>query len=66
MTVENNKIIKITEKELFDLYLDRGIDEIMSFPSYKERFIAAGCVVEAEEWLSIPVNIVNIVNSAQV
>lgn len=49
MTVENDKIIKITEKELFDLYLDRGIDEIMSFPNYKERFIAAGCVVEAEE-----------------
>ena len=49
MTVENDKIIKITEKELFDSYLDRGIDEIMSFPSYKERFIAAGCVVEAEE-----------------
>ena len=66
MTVENDKIIKITEKELFDLYLDRGIDEIMSFPSYKERFIAAGCVVEAEEWPNILVNIVNIANSAQV
>ena len=66
MTVENDKIIKITEKELFDLYLDRGIDEIMSFPSYKERFITAGCVVEAEEWPSILVNIVNTVNSAQV
>lgn len=49
MTVENDKIIKITEKELFDLYIDRGMDEIMSFPYYKERFIAAGCVVEAEE-----------------
>ena len=66
MTVENDKIIKITEKELFDLYLDRGIDEIMSFPSYKERFIAAGCVVEAEEWQSILVNIVNTAQSAQV
>ena len=66
MTVENDKIIKITEKELFDLYLDRGIDEIMSFPSYKERFIAAGCVVEAEEWQNILVNIVNTANSAQV
>ena len=66
MTVENEKIVKITEKELFDLYIDRGIDEIMSFPSYKERFITAGCVVEAEEWPSILVNIVNIVNSAQV
>ena len=49
MTVENGKIVKITENELFDLYIDRGMDEIMSFPSYKERFIAAGCVVEAEE-----------------
>lgn len=49
MTVENEKIVKITENELFDLYLNRGIDEIMSFPSYKERFIAAGCVVEVED-----------------
>lgn len=48
MTVENDKIIKITEKELFDLYLKRGMDEIMSFPYYKERFKAAGCVVEDE------------------
>ena len=66
MTVENDKIIKITEKELFDIYLNRGMDEIMSFPSYKERFIAAGCVVEAEEWPNIPVNIVNTATSAQV
>lgn len=53
MTVENGKIVKITEKELFDLYIDRGMDEIMSFPSYKERFIAAGCVVEVEEWKTL-------------
>ena len=48
MTVENDKIVKITENELFDLYLYRGMDEIMSFSYYKERFIAAGCVVEVE------------------
>ena len=48
MTVENNKIVKITEKELFDLYLSWGTDKIMSFPCFKEMFIAEGCVVEVE------------------
>ena len=38
MTVENGKIVKITENELFDLYLNRGMDDVMSFPDYKERF----------------------------
>lgn len=48
MTVENNKIVKITEKELFDLYLSWGTDKIMSFQCFKEMFIAEGCVVEVE------------------
>lgn len=49
MTVENGKIVKITENELFDIYLNRGMDDVMSFPDYKERFEKAGCVVESEE-----------------
>lgn len=45
MVTENGKIIEISESELFSLYLERGIDEIMSFPDYKTRFVAVGCIV---------------------
>lgn len=34
MKVVNNKIVEATENELFDVYLKRGFDEIMSFPDY--------------------------------
>lgn len=47
MVTENGKIIEISENELFSLYLERGIDDIMSFPDYKTRFVAAGCIVHA-------------------
>ena len=45
MKVENRKIVEITENELFHLYLDRGIDDIYSFPQYVEMFKKAGCVM---------------------
>ena len=45
MKVENGKIVEITENELFNLYLDRGIDDIYSFPQYVEMFKKAGCVI---------------------
>lgn len=43
--VENGKIVEIGENELFSLYLERGVDDLMSFPDYVEKFKAAGCVV---------------------
>lgn len=43
--VENGKIVEITENELFHLYLDRGMDDIYSFPQYVEMFKKAGCVI---------------------
>ena len=45
MKVENGKIVEITENELFKLYLDRGMDDIYSFPQYVEMFKKAGCVI---------------------
>ena len=45
MKVESGKIIEITENELFSLYLDRGMDDIMDFHEYKNRMMKAGCVV---------------------
>ncbi|MBQ5640483.1 MAG: hypothetical protein IIV05_01615 [Ruminococcus sp.] len=45
MREENGKIVEITEGELFCLYIDRGFDDIMSFPDYMARFKQAGCCV---------------------
>ena len=49
MKIENNKIVEITESELFELYLRRGVDEIMDFNEYKTRMKNAGRVVICEE-----------------
>lgn len=49
MKIENGKIIEITESELFSLYLDRGMDDIMDFHEYKHRFESAGCTVKGDE-----------------
>lgn len=46
MKVENGKIVQITEQELFRLYLEREMDDVMDFNEYKYRFEKAGCVVE--------------------
>ena len=32
MIIENGKIIEVTENELFSLYLDRGMDDLMRLP----------------------------------
>lgn len=45
MIVKDGKIVEITESELFSLYLEREMDDIMSFPEYAARFKAAGCKV---------------------
>ena len=49
MKIEHNKIVAATEDELFDLYLRRGMDDIMDFNEYKMRMKHAGCVVVDEE-----------------
>lgn len=46
MKVENGKIVEATEGELFSLYLDRGMDDIMDFHEYRRRMEAAGCAVK--------------------
>lgn len=46
MRTENGKIVSATEDELFSLYLDRGMDDVMDFHEYKRRMEAAGCEVE--------------------
>lgn len=45
MKIENEKIVEITENELFKLYLDREMDDIMDFNEYKWRMEKAGCTV---------------------
>lgn len=46
MKIENNKIIEITASELFSLYLKRGMDDIMSFPDYRDNFERVGCTIK--------------------
>ena len=49
MKIENGKIIEVTESELFGLYLDRGMDDIMDFHEYRRRMEAGGWSVVQEE-----------------
>ena len=45
MKIENGKIVEATESELYDYYLTRGWDDVMSFPEYLERMRSVGVVV---------------------
>ena len=45
MKIIINKIVEATEDELFDLYLKRGMDDIMDFNEYTRKMEQAGCVV---------------------
>lgn len=46
MKIESGKIVEITEGELFGLYLERGMDDVMDFHEYRSRMEKAGCVVK--------------------
>lgn len=49
MTVKNGKIVKATEGELFEYYLKRGFDDIMSFTDYINRCIELGTQIIDEK-----------------
>lgn len=50
MKVEDGKIVEATENELFGLYLERGMDDVMDFHEYRRRMEHAGCrVVDGNE-----------------
>lgn len=50
MKVEKGKIVECTEAELFEYYLTRGWDDIMSFAEYKDKCIKYGTqVIKVEE-----------------
>ena len=46
MKVVNSKIVEATENELFHLYLEREMDDVMDFHEYRRRMEAAGCTVK--------------------
>lgn len=48
MKIENNKIVEITESELYDLYLKREMFCIMDFSQYKLQMETAGCLIIAQ------------------
>lgn len=45
MKVEDGKIVEATENEMFSLYLERGMDDVMDFHEYRRRMEKAGCRV---------------------
>ena len=45
MTVKGGKIIQATESELYEFYLKRGYDDLMSFTEYKRKCIENGMEV---------------------
>ena len=45
MKVENNKIIEATEDELFNIYLEKGYDDFMTFTDYVNQMKRAGVKV---------------------
>lgn len=49
MKVEDGKIVEATENELFGLYLERGMDDVMDFHEYRRRMEKAGCRVRDGE-----------------
>ena len=49
MIIKNGKIAEATEAELFECYLNRGYDDIMSFLDYKTQCIRLGTKIIEEE-----------------
>ena len=45
MKIDNGKIVEATENELYKVYLDRGMDDIVSFTEYKVMMRGAGCKI---------------------
>ena len=45
MVLESGRITEITDDELYELYLRRGMDELMDFNEYKRRMRQAGALV---------------------
>ena len=45
MKVENGKIVEVTENELFSLYLERGMDDVMKSEKHLCNCQCAGCRV---------------------
>ena len=45
MTVENGKIVEATVDELFEYFLKRGYDDIMSFQCYVNLLKKAGAKI---------------------
>lgn len=45
MTTNNDRITEITDDELYELYLRRGMDELMDFNEYKRRMRQEGVLV---------------------
>lgn len=48
MKIENNKVIEVTESELFTIYLEKGYDDLFSFDDYKQHCKELGTKITDE------------------
>lgn len=45
MKTENGKITEATTAELYEKWLDQGLENIMTFPEYQRMMERSGCVI---------------------
>lgn len=48
MKIENGKIKEATTAELYERWLNQGLENIMTFPEYIRTMEDAGCVVRRD------------------
>ena len=49
MEVQNGKITEITKSELYNIYIDREMYQIMSFDDYEKQFKKLGVKILEDE-----------------
>lgn len=49
MKIDNGKIVEATTGELYERYLNQGLENIMTFPEYVYQMEREGCVVRRSD-----------------
>jgi hypothetical protein len=48
MKIKNGRIAEATEQELYSYWLNRSLDDVLSFPDFLSANIRAGCKVKED------------------
>ena len=49
MKIENGRIVEATTAELYERWLNQGLENIMTFPEYVYQMEREGCVVRRSD-----------------